>query len=324
MNKPNIELSIVVPIYNVRVELVELLNELKKLSEFPKVEILLMNDGSTDGVEEILSRVKYDNFITVPRQNGGVSYIKNEGLKLSRGRYIWFVDGDDIIDSSFVVPVLQILEKEEPEFIQFLYKRFQNRSEITFSKQTEKDLIIEKLSIDEWFSKLIDPKEQQFENYPWAHIVKKSIYTDNKVTFPIGRNYQEDVATTYRLANESSEILFIKYVAYYYRNRSGSITNSYAEENVEDILLNVKEFKSNKSLVFSEKLKVNFIHQHLVSAYYMNRQVKSKIKRNLRKIIQSDILENDFLSLKPKAKFEYILFLFNIYEIYVKIKSLFN
>lgn len=321
MNIPNIELSIVVTIYNEKVEFVELLSELKKLSEISKVEILLMNDGSTDGVEDILSNINYDNFIIVPRQNGGLSSIRNEGLKLSRGRYIWFVDGDDIIDSSFVVHVLRILGKKESDFIQFFYKEFNDSSEITFSKQTEKKLLIKKLSANQWFSKLIDPKEKQFENYSWAHIIKKSIYIDNNVMFPIGRTY-EDVATTYKLANKASGILVIKCVAYYYRNRSGSITNTYAEKNVEDMLLNVKEFTSNESLVFSKNLKTNFIHQYLVGAYYMSWQVKHNLNKNLKKNIRVEILKNDFLSLKTKSKFEYILFLVNMFGAYLEIKSL--
>lgn len=321
MDISNIELSIVVPIYNVRVELVELLSELKKISKFPKVEILLMNDGSTDGVEEILSKINYDNFVTVTRQNGGLSYIRNEGLKLSQGKYIWFVDGDDIIDSSFVVHVLKILEKQESDFIQFFYKEFHDSSEITFSTQTEKKLSIKKLSANQWFSKLIDPKEKQFENYAWAHIIKKSIYIDNKVIFPIGRTY-EDVATTYKLANKASGILVIECVAYYYRNRSGSITNTYAEKNVEDMLLNVKEFTSNESLVFSKNLKTNFIHRYLVGVYYMSWQVKHNLNKNLKKNIRVEILKNDFLSLKTKSKFEYIMFLFNIYGVYIKTKYL--
>ncbi|WP_424571658.1 glycosyltransferase family 2 protein [Weissella soli] len=320
MNRQNIELSIVVAIYNVRVEFGELLNELKKLSKISQVEVLFMNDGSTDGVEAILSKINYDNFITVTRQNGGLSYIRNEGLKLSQGRYVWFIDGDDIIDSSFVLRILKILEKQESDFIQFYYKRFSDSLGITFPEQSEKKLRMQWLSVDQWFSKLIDPKEQQFENYAWAHIVKRSIYTSNNVAFPIGRNY-EDVATTYKLANKTSKILFIKNVAYYYRDRPGSITNSYTKIDVEDLLLSINEFKSNKLLVFSAKLKTNFTHRYLVGAYYMNMQLEDDLNKNLKKQLRSEILENNFLLLNLKFKFEYILFLFNIYEFYIGTKS---
>jgi hypothetical protein len=140
------------------------------------------------------------------------------------------------------------------------------------------------------------------------------------VAFPIGRNY-EDVATTYKLANKTSKILFIKNVAYYYRDRPGSITNSYTKIDVEDLLLSINEFKSNKLLVFSAKLKTNFTHRYLVGAYYMNMQLEDDLNKNLKKQLRSEILENNFLLLNLKFKFEYILFLFNIYEFYIGTKS---
>lgn len=310
----NIKLSIIVAIYNIKNELPDLLIQLQKLVNNPYVEILLMDDGSTDGTENILKGLNFKNIFVESRKNGGLSYIRNQGLKISRGEYIWFVDGDDIIRHDFVLDILTLIFEKQPEFIQFNFKRFKTLSEINFEKKQDFEMV-QSLEPSDWFFKLVNPNEIQFENYAWAHIVRRKLYIDNQIEFPVGRNY-EDVATTYRLANSVKKITHINAIGYYYRDRDGSITNHYSEKNVADLLQGITEFKANHNLVFPENYKANFIHRYLVGAYYMLSQTDQYEKSYLKKTLRDEILNNNFTQLKLFFKIEYIIFLLGAYHFY--------
>jgi len=316
-----VKLSIIVAIYNVEKELKDLLENLKPLYNNSQIEILLMNDGSTDNSWELISSIKSDNVIAINRNNGGLSYIRNEGLKVSRGEYIWFIDGDDIIDSNFVLQLLDVIDIKQPDFIHFYYQRFVSIKEVNFDSLNSSVDNDKWISQDEWFSNLINPKNVNYENYAWAHVTKKSFYVNGNgfKFFPEGRNY-EDVATTYKLVKQSNKILLIPRVGYLYRNRAGSITNFYTVKNVQDLLWSVNEFvKNSKKLNFTNKIKYNFVHRYLVGAYYMTQKTNNPLL--LSKEIKKMILENHFFNLTYKFKFEYILFSLNLYNLYVKFRS---
>ena len=98
--KKNIQLSIVVPIYNVEDYLVECLDSLYALTDFTK-EIVLVNDGSTDSSGKIADTYKKkfpSNTIVIHQKNRGLSGARNSGIGASTGKYIYFIDSDDYID----------------------------------------------------------------------------------------------------------------------------------------------------------------------------------------------------------------------------------
>ncbi len=96
-NKPKV--SIIVPVYNVENYLNRCLDSLINQS-FDDIEIICINDGSTDRSLEILKDYeKKDNRVKIiNKENSGVSNCRNKGIKVSNGEYIVFVDSDDWID----------------------------------------------------------------------------------------------------------------------------------------------------------------------------------------------------------------------------------
>ena len=86
--------SVIVPIYNVE-------NYLKKCIDsilcqtYSNLEIILVNDGSTDNSLEICNSYKDDRIIILNKENGGLSSARNSGLEVMTGEYIFFLDSDD-------------------------------------------------------------------------------------------------------------------------------------------------------------------------------------------------------------------------------------
>lgn len=101
------EISIIIPIYNSEKYLKECLDSVRNQT-FTNIEIICINDGSTDTSLEILNKcAKQDNRIKVISQkNGGVSNARNRALQEITGKYVCFIDSDDIIEKDFCKKLL--------------------------------------------------------------------------------------------------------------------------------------------------------------------------------------------------------------------------
>ncbi|MBM7617965.1 glycosyltransferase involved in cell wall biosynthesis [Weissella uvarum] len=312
------KLSIIVAIYNIEHEIKDLLKQLEEVRKLPEVEILLLDDGSKDNTPIVLDQLRQsDNFQVLHLENSGLSGVRNHGIILSRGEYLWFVDGDDLIDPYLVKNEINLITENKIDFLQFRYERFDQPQDIQFDPANANVEHVERVSSDEWLERLNDFRNMQYENYAWDHIVKKSVYVDNQITFPLNRNY-EDIATTYQLVNAVGQITVIDNVGYFYRNRSGSITNTHSQKNIDDMLRAVDEFQKKENLSFSDENKQNFVHKNLVGAYYMAIKLPKLEKKRIKEYVTQHILANDLHVLRNKYKFEYLLFKFNIYDLYSK------
>jgi len=100
VNAETVQLSIIIPIYNVEKYLADCLDSLLKTEGIQQTEILLVDDGSTDDSGKIASDYSraYNNIEYYHKENGGSSDARNYGLRAANGRYVFFVDADDIVD----------------------------------------------------------------------------------------------------------------------------------------------------------------------------------------------------------------------------------
>lgn len=112
-------LSVIIAAYNASHNIVDTLDSVLKLPK-NKVEIIVINDGSTDNTELILQRFseQYVNLSYISQVNQGVSVARNVGLQVAKGDYVWFVDADDTIDYYNAGVLLEKIE-EKYDFIWF-------------------------------------------------------------------------------------------------------------------------------------------------------------------------------------------------------------
>ena len=91
-------ISIIVPVYNVEEYLEECLESICKQT-YTDIEVVLVNDGSTDGSKEICEKYcrQDSRFKLINQENQGQSAARNNGVSFSTGEYITFVDSDDVI-----------------------------------------------------------------------------------------------------------------------------------------------------------------------------------------------------------------------------------
>ena len=118
------KISIILPVYNVQEYLKQSLDSLVQQT-FSDIEIICVNDGSTDDSLSILKAYeKKDSRIKLINQsNLGVAEARNNAIKISKGKYLMFTDGDDWLEINACETLLEIMEKHKPDVVMYSYYR---------------------------------------------------------------------------------------------------------------------------------------------------------------------------------------------------------
>ena len=118
-----INISIIIPVYNVEEYLHDCLDSISQLKAF-SWEAILIDDGSSDNSGAICDEYvdNYQNFKVIHQENKGVSVARNVGLDSARGEWVWFVDSDDMINPNFIID--NIREMDSADYVLFDFCTF--------------------------------------------------------------------------------------------------------------------------------------------------------------------------------------------------------
>ena len=207
-------ISIIVPVYNVEEYLEECLESIRKQT-YQNIEVLLVNDGSTDGSKAICERYCKENrrFHLLNQENQGLSAARNTGVAASRGEFIVFVDSDDMILANYLETLMHYMREDvdivESQFTvsneEFLAKSFKEPS-ILFEGNSQEAVKI--------FPKHVLNVNAVTKLYRRS-IVEAVPYIDGVIF--------EDVYCGIGMLKYIRKMIKIDYVGYYYRVRLGSI-----------------------------------------------------------------------------------------------------
>ena len=112
--------SIIIPIYNVEQYLDRCIKSVINQT-YKNIEIILVDDGSTDKCPEICDQYaqKDNRIVVIHKENGGLSSARNAGMKVLKGEYMLFADSDDWIKENTVEELLQIAIEHDVDFVRF-------------------------------------------------------------------------------------------------------------------------------------------------------------------------------------------------------------
>ena len=122
--------SIIIPIYNVRSYVKKTIESALNQSE-PDIEVILVDDGSTDGSGEICNAyAEMDRrVVVIHKKNGGLSSARNAGTEVASTEYVMYLDGDDYLRQDAVERCLEMMRQYPSDFIQFLYQEVREDNE---------------------------------------------------------------------------------------------------------------------------------------------------------------------------------------------------
>ena len=205
-------ISVIIPVYNVEKYLERCLDSILNQT-FKDIEIICVNDGSTDGSREILNKYS-SQIILVNKENGGLSDARNKGLEYVTSPYVTFVDSDDWIEESTFEEAYKAIEKYQTDFVYFGCQKVYENGE----------KVVEKLPF-KGFQKMNYKKIRKTPVTVWSKIFKTSIIKERECIFPKGYNYEDNVFWMMYSAWVKTGY-YINKPFYNYWQRSDSIINT--------------------------------------------------------------------------------------------------
>lgn len=259
MNK-KIDLTIVVPIYNVEEYLEECLESLYKLRI--NKEVILVNDGSTDNSYLIMKKYKDSNAketIIINQKNQGLSSARNTGLKIATGEYIAFIDSDDFIDSKKYERMFIEGKSKGLDIIMGNYQRYTSKDNTLVCKKREKLKKLGLVTGKEFFKDSI--KSGCFREEVCDDIYKKSFLFQNNLKFKENLLH-EDTLFFIQALNKAKKVEYFDIAFYFYRQRSGSITKTLNKRNYEHKLFIINYLIESKR---KNQINLEYLNGFLIS-----------------------------------------------------------
>lgn len=220
-------ISVIIPVYNTEEYVTKCLDSVVQQT-YENLEIIVIDDGSTDNSFEICKKYAEmdERIILIKQDNQGLSATRNRGIELASGKYIGFVDSDDMIGIHMYEFLYRAIVEQQSEIAIGDYLVFDGG--IPFF---EMDYSSQKLAILEVLKELMIDKK--ITSHAVDKLYLKSLFDDIK--FPVGKKY-EDIATVYKLFLKCSSIAYVDRNLYGYYQRSGSITSQYKKTTTENFI----------------------------------------------------------------------------------------
>ena len=215
--KEHDKISVIVPVYNGEEYLSQCLDSLIGQKK-PIYEIVIIDDGSTDGSGEIADRYARENSSVkvIHQENRGISAARNRGLQEATGDYIGFCDADDLVSKEYFAVLSDLLTQFGADiavggFLQTGPAFGEAAADIQGRTCTGREAL----------GRLVRG-EGMFRSYVWNKLYWRELFRE--ITFPEDRS-QEDQFVTYRLFAASRKVAYTEWAGYYYRPNPASLTN---------------------------------------------------------------------------------------------------
>ena len=274
------EISVIIPVYNIEKYIERCIESIVRQS-FQNIEIIAVDDGSTDKSGEILDSIARKNkkIKVIHKENGGVTSARIAGLESASGKWVGFVDGDDYISENMYEKLYTAAKENNVDavYTQIYFVNYKN--EITVVGNTLKTVIYEKENLDRLIENMFHytgKKEGGMLVSVCCNIYKKETVTPIFLNIPKEIRLAEDAAFTYAYTSSREKIFVLNEPFYYYCRRENSSTekiyNNYLIQ-VNKMWLFLKEHFENhrKAEILMPQLKKYIINKMFILKLFSNK-----------------------------------------------------
>ncbi len=315
--------SIIIPVYNVEKYLNACLESVVNQT-YLDLEIILVNDGSTDKSSQICENwaKKDKRIIVIHKLNGGLSDARNVGMSAASGKYIAFIDSDDLVEPEYIEYLLLTLKKTGADLAECSYTRFSGHSMQTNKENRILCPVIQ--TSEEALRIWSHPDSDNYNIVVWNKLYPRELLDNEE--FAVGY-YGEDVPFTCRIFSKCGKIAHIDNELYQWRITPGSASKKFPEIPLHSIKLYFKSLDylgdNYHSIATDCKVRMcSIINGFFYTAEY-EVKVSDKVKKEMlynRMQIKFSLVEWMNVSIKEK-----LIIIFSeplLIGLYVKVKHM--
>ena len=294
-----VKVSVVIPVYNVEDFLGECLDSICNQT-LEDIEIICVNDGSKDRSLEILNEyASRDSRMTVlDQENGGHAVATNRGMKLATGKYIFFMDSDDILELTALEETYKVAEERDVDFVIFqAINYYMDTGELVEAENYSMNDLADQVgdSVFNWK----DIKEHVFNITvtPWSKLYNREFVMKNEIIYPEGLVFDDNVFF-FETLFAADRITFLRKHLFKRRWYSSSSTTSGAKH--------FKNYIQICDLIWQTFFKFNvfdeFKSELLTKKFKTNMHWYNLIKREFKQIFLDELRE-DYERINSDEKF---------------------
>lgn len=314
------KISIIIPVYNTGIHIEKCLNSIKNQTRKIDLEVIIINDGSTDNSENIVKQYieKHKEFLNIKyysKENEGVAKTRNFGIEKATSDYIMFLDSDDYIEPETFETLEKYIE-QDIDLIKFKLQRVDENDNVI---EKVDGPVFDKITGQEAFDELYG--EDVLLDSPCVYVIKKKLFTENNFKFQ-GR-YHEDFGLIPFIILTAKTVISIPEYLYKYVQAPDSITRTEDYEKttkkMEDVL-----FHYDNMLKMIEKLNLEETTKENVKIYYTNaiilklRELKKEAQNHYIKEIQKRKMYKNIKPRNLKQLIKRLLLKWNV-KLYLKL-----
>lgn len=237
--------SIIVAAYNIEDYIERAITSVANQT-FKNIEIIVVNDCSTDNTEKIILSLcsKYESIIYLKHdENKRLGAVRNTGLSRATGEYIVFLDGDDYLADNTVLEKLdKVIGEDKTDVIYLGFEIEGNRKELV-------------IPTEETCTKTFKAAQDKYPN-AWSKCWRKELLNNNNIRFPEYRLY-EDILFVYQAVMKSTSYKMADFVVHrYISGRPNSITTKVTLRNVEDTIKNLKDLMEMREKEYTKEIDI--------------------------------------------------------------------
>ncbi len=221
--------SIVIPVYNAGRFLWACVNSVRNQT-FTDWEAILVDDGSTDKSVGICDKVVHDEprFSVIHKENGGVSSARNAGIEAARGRYLVFLDADDLLAPTFLEKMIGAAETYGTDLVICSYERF--RGDWTQKYVFTRFSLVLMKERTQFLAVYTDSRTNLFGVSIWAKLYRMEYIRAGNLRFDPEITYEEDCDFNVRYLESVNSVAAIGDILYRYRQSDDTLSKAYRKD----------------------------------------------------------------------------------------------
>lgn len=255
----DIDLSIIVPAYNAGKDLNNSISSvINQISDFSKIEILIIENGSTDDTTEVaLSWSKKYPCIRVMHSDKGVSNARNLGIESARGNWLMFLDADDVIVDGGMERLLLDMQKNKTDVFFYGHMNGQQVRKVT---DDHGDVVYVSEQMEECLIHMLENPTRYMQ--VWAKLIKRKLVLQNNILFHPNLRLSEDSDFMLRCLTVAQKVELKSDILYAYTINQASTMRSFDGNKINDYIYAMKE--SYKALEDASKSVKTAFHKYVL------------------------------------------------------------